>query len=230
MLTYRGEVRLRRLQGKDLDRFRPNVFSAFKRRALSAIRTVAELPSGSRSVVNNLDCRRLGEEYESHTVITSPPYGDDKNGVGYFQFSRNMLYWVGVSLEEQKRHREMFLGGGNGTEDRSAPSETLTRTLEVISARKAVHHREAVNFYCDYFEGLKRIVSVTQERVIIVIGDRVLSRTRINNGNITTEFMESLGWGLEHYYTRQLLKKRIANLGGDGGGISLEHIMVFRRS
>ena len=86
-----------------------------------------------------------------------------------------------------------------------------------------------MNFYLDYLDGLKQIASVAQERVIIVIGDRVLSRTRINNGHITTDFMRELGWGLEHYYTRQLIKKRIANLGGDGGGISLEHVMVFRR-
>ncbi len=105
----------------------------------------------------------------------------------------------------------------------------MEKTLAVIRERKTAHYREAVNFYSDYRDGLKQIASLAQERVIIVIGDRVLSRTRINNGHITTDFMRELGWGLEHYYTRQLIKKRIANLGGDGGGISLEHVMVFRR-
>ena len=229
MLTYRGEIRLRKMQGADLERFHPNVFAAFKKRALSAIKSVAELPAGSRADVFTMDCRKLTKRQSCHTVITSPPYGDDKNGVGYFQFSRNMLFWIGVSLEEQKRQREAFLGCGVDANDKRVPTETLKQTLEVIRERKMAHYREAANFYFDYLDGLKRIASVAHERVIIVIGDRVLSRTRINNGHITTDFMRELGWGLEHYYTRQLLKKRIANLGGDGGGISLEHIMVFRR-
>lgn len=228
MLTYRGEIRLRKLQGKDLERFQPNVFAAFKKRALSAIKSVSELPPGQQAKVFTLDCRKLTQRQSCHTVITSPPYGDDKNGVGYFQFSRNMLFWIGVSLEEQKRQREDFLGCGADAHDKLDFSKTLQQTLTVIGERKTTHHREAVNFYADYFNGLKQIGSVAHERVIIVIGDRVLSRTRINNGHITTEFMRELGWGLEHYYTRQLIKKRIANLGGDGGGISLEHVMVFR--
>ena len=230
MLTYRGEIRLRKMQGADLEKFQPNVFTAFRKRALSAIKSVAELPPGSRATVLKMDCRKLTRQQLCHTVITSPPYGDDKNGVGYFQFSRNMLFWVGISLEEQKRQRESFLGSGVDAHEKSNSSETLRQTLAVIRERKMSHHREAVNFYLDYMDGLKRIASVAQERVIIVIGDRVLSRTRINNGHITTDFMRALGWGLEHYYTRQLIKKRIANLGGDGGGISLEHVMVFRRA
>jgi DNA modification methylase len=229
MLTYRGEIRLRKLQGSDLERFHPNVFAAFKRRALSAIKSVSELPPDGRADVFTMDCRKLTREQSCHTVITSPPYGDDKNGVGYFQFSRNMLFWIGVPLEEQKCRREAFLGCGVDALGKAATSKTLEKTLAVIRERKTTHYREAVNFYSDYRDGLKQIASRAQERVIIVIGDRVLSRTRINNGHITTDFMRELGWGLEHYYTRQLIKKRIANLGGDGGGISLEHVMVFRR-
>ncbi len=229
MLTYRGEIRLRKMQGADLERFHPNVFAAFKKRALSAIKSVAELPAGSRADLFTMDCRKLTKRQSCHTVITSPPYGDDKNGVGYFQFSRNMLFWIGVSLEEQKRQREAFLGCGVDVNEKRVPTETLKQTLAIIRERKMAHYHEAANFYFDYLDGLKRIASMAHERVIVVIGDRVLSRTRINNGHITTDFMRELGWGLEHYYTRQLLKKRIANLGGDGGGISLEHIMVFRR-
>src|SRR5439155_23799308 len=151
------------------------------------------------------------------------------NGVGYFQFSRNMLYWIGVSLDDQKRHKDDFLGSmANGIHG-VPETATLQRTLARIDERKTVHHREAASFYTDYYAALQRITNVTDERVIVIIGDRVLSRTKISNGHITTEFMQAIGWELEHYYTRQLIKKRIANLGGDGGGISLEHIMVFRR-
>src|SRR5438445_5145530 len=140
-----------------------------------------------------MDCRKLTRQQSCHTVITSPPYGDDKNGVGYFQFSRNMLFWIGASLEEQKRQRQAFLGCGVDAHGRAASSKTLKKTLAVICERKTAHYREAVNFYSDYLDALKQIASVAQERTIIVIGDRVLSRTRINNGHTTTAFMRDLG-------------------------------------
>jgi hypothetical protein len=227
MLTYRGEIRLRRLQGKDLERFKPNVTAAFKRRALLAIEEVARIPRTANVTVHQMDCRKLTPDFRCHTVITSPPYGDDKNGVGYFQFSRNMLYWIGIPLEEQKARKDEFLGSmANGIHG-VPETPTLQRTLAVIKERKPAHHREAASFYTDYYGALQKIASLTDERVIVIIGDRVLSRTKISNGHITTEFMQAIGWKLEHYYNRQLIKKRIANLGGDGGGIFLEHIMVF---
>jgi DNA modification methylase len=229
MLTYRGEVRLHKLQGRDLERFKPSVFNAFKKRALSAIGNVDSLPKGVRSTVLCLDCRKLTEAQRCHTVITSPPYGDDKNGVGYFQFSRNMLYWIGVPLEDQKQQKQSFLGSLVNAAGDIPSTPTLRQILEIIGTRKAVHQKEAIAFYSDYYRGLERITAITDERVIVIIGDRVLSRTKINNGHITTEFMQNIGWSLEHYYNRVLTKKRIPNLGGDGGGISLEHIMVFRR-
>jgi site-specific DNA-methyltransferase (cytosine-N4-specific) len=229
MLTYRGEIRLRRLQGVDLEKFRPNVQEAFKRRALIAIGEVAKLPRTAHVTVHQMDCRKLTPDFRCHTVVTSPPYGDDKNGVGYFQFSRNMLYWIGVPLEEQKSKKDEFLGSmANGIHGVPA-TDTLQRTLALLKERKPVHHREAASFYADYYGALQKIASLASHRVIVIIGDRVLSRTKISNGHITTEFMRSIGWELEHYSNRQLVKKRIANLGGDGGGISIEHIMVFRR-
>lgn len=229
MLTYRGEIRLRKLQGRDLARFQPDVFAAFRKRAVTAIARVGSLPKGCHAKVKWGDARQIGEAARCHTVITSPPYGDDKNGVGYFQFSRNMLYWIGVPLEELKAQKQSFLGGmANGVHG-VPETPTLQRTLGIIKRQKDVHHREAASFYTDYFNALKRMASVTEERVIIIIGDRVLSRTEINNGHITTEFMGAISWDLERYYSRQIIKKRIANLGGDGGGIALEHIMVFRK-
>ena len=231
MLTYRGEVRLRRLRDAELERFRPNVFAAFKRRALAAIQNVAELPRDNDITVRLLDARKLGSAERCNTVITSPPYGDDKNGIGYFQFSRNMLYWIGISLEDQKRQKASFLGSCTPhTGESLLASATLKHTVEIIRERSANHYREALSFYADYYDALCSITATTDERVIIVIGDRVLSRTRIHNEHITTEFLNALGWPLEHYYTRELTKKRIANLGGDGGGISTEHILIYRRA
>ena len=230
MLTYRGEIRLRKLQGKDLKRFRPDVFSAFRKRAELALTRVAQLPEGNHARVYLCDARQINHAQTFHTVITSPPYADDTNGVSYFQFSRNMLYWIGVSLDELKEQRRSFLGcgGTNGAQIDVPPSEMLKGVLTRLEQRNQTHCKQARVFYHDYYNALRTISSIVEARAIIIIGDRVLSRTHINNGRITTEMMDTLGFGLEHYYTREIKKKRIPNLGGDGGGTSVEHILVYR--
>lgn len=231
MLTYRGEIRLRRLQGRDLERFQPNVYEVFRKRAELAMGRVAQLPAGISATVELRDARQIEVEGGFHTVITSPPYADDTNGVGYFQFSRNMLYWIGVSLDFQKQRRQSFLGCGKFEIEKipTPPSRTLQDILSLIEARSPKHWQQAVLFYHDYYTALRSIARAVQSRAIIIIGDRVLSRTYINNGHITTEFMDALDFGLEHYYTREITKKRIPNLGGDGGGTAVEHILIYRR-
>lgn len=231
MLTYRGEIRLRRLQGEDLEKIQPSCDGCISEEGKVAMGRVSQLPIDCSARVLLRDAKELGQEEICHSIVSSPPYADDTNGVGYFQFSRNMLYWIGVSLDDQKRHRQDFLGSRNikPSETIQVPSKTLRQVLAVIEQRNSSHHKQALSFYQDYYRALAVMASVVAERVIIIIGDRVLSRTYINNGHITTEFMDTLGFGLEHYYTRELKKKRIANLGGDGGGTSVEHILVYRR-
>jgi hypothetical protein len=231
MLTYRGEVRLRRLRPEDEAKFAPNVRRIFMKRAALAVERISTLPRGASAAVHRADCRRIKSDEEFDCVITSPPYGDDKNGVGYFQFSRNMLHFLGFTNSALKSNRAEFLGCGSA--DVSAHTELSPALNAVVKACGTVSNRlrlDAERFYHDYYEALKALTHVTRERIIVVTGDRVLARTFIDNGKITADFLEALGWPLEHYYSREIRKKRIANLGGDGGQISREHVLVHRRA
>lgn len=227
MLTYRGEVRLRKLQGADLERFQPDVLNVFKKRADLGIERAGALPEGAGAEVLLQDARDMPyRDGQFSTVICSPPYGDDKNGVGYFQFSSKMLYFLGY--DDLKPYRKQFLGGVK--EDKTVPpSAILLDSLEHVRQRDLAHYREAVAFYSDYYTALREMGRVAADRIVIVVGNRVLSRTAFDNAMITVEMFDSLGIGLEHYFQRTLPKKRIANLGGDGGGGNVEHILVFRR-
>lgn len=226
MLTYRGEVRLRKLQGLDLNRFNPDVMSAFKKRAEITIERVNELPVGAKAEISLADSRAMPyKDNQFSTIICSPPYGDDKNGVGYFQFSSKMLYFLGY--EDLKEYKKQFLGGDKGNKE-IPPSDSLLESLENVYWRNQIHYKEAVAFYSDYYMALKEMKRVASDRIIIVIGNRVLSRTAFENAKITVEMFEHLGLDLECYFQRTLPKKRIANLGGDGGGGKIEHILVFK--
>lgn len=110
MLTYRGEVRLRKLQGQDLQKFSPHILEALKKRSVLTFERVNSLPVGAKADVILADTKMMPyKDNEFSTIICSPPYGDDKNGVGYFQFSSKMLYFLGY--EDLKKYKKKFLGG-----------------------------------------------------------------------------------------------------------------------
>lgn len=226
MLTYRGEVRLRKLQGSDYENFHPDVHNAFEKRAALAMERVPLLPRNSHPHASLTDATYLpfADNYFS-TIICSPPYGDDKNGVGYFQFSSKMLYFLGY--ENLKPYKNLFLGGVKDHKT-PPPSNSLEESLEHVLQRNEDHYKEAVAFYRDYYTALNEMVRVASDRIIIVVGNRVLSRTVFDNAKITVEMLASLGVPLEHYFQRTIPKKRIANLGNDGGGSNQEHILIFK--
>jgi adenine-specific DNA methylase len=229
MLTYRGEVRLRRLREEDFNKFNPDVLRSFAKRYKIAYDRIITLPESSVSDIAVRDIKKMNFADESfHSLICSPPYADDKNGVGYFQFSKNMLEWLGYTKEEISDHKKMFLGASK--EINSLPkSESLEISLKNVQQRNAVHYKEAVSFYHDYNLGLQEMSRVIKKNIIIVIGNRVLSRTQFDNAQITVDFFRNMGVKLKHHYTRELRKKRIANMGGDGGGIAKEHILIFQK-
>lgn len=229
MLTYRGEVRLRRLTGNDLEKFNPDTFNSFNKRFNVASERVSELPQNVYCDIEKRDIRNLPFENEQfYSIITSPPYADDKNGVGYFQFSKNMLHFLGYNLESIKEHKDLFHGSIK-TNKHPLNSESLNKSLVNVKKNSEDKYIEAVAFYHDYEQGLKEMARVTSKWIIIVIGNRVLSRTEFDNVAITIESFDNMGISLQDHLTRELKKKRIPNLGGDGGGINLEHILVFKK-
>lgn len=184
------------------------------------------MPVGAKADIILADTKMLPyKNNQFSTIICSPPYGDDKNGVGYFQFSSKMLYFLGY--KDLKIYKKKFLGG-NKENKFIPPSSSLSRSLKNVYQRNQVHFSEAVAFYSDYYVALQEMKRVTTDRIIIIVGNRILSRTYFDNARITVEMLEYMGVELEYYFQRELPRKRIANLGGDGGGGSIEHILVFK--
>lgn len=230
MLTYRGEVRLRKLRGKDLQKFHPDPFDIFEKRYNTALEQISSLPMGCSSGVSTEDIRRLPlEDNEYHSIICSPPYADDTNGVGYFQFSRYMLEWLGMTPEAINKYKKLFLGSEKKGKD-VPQSETLHESISHVKENSKKHYKEAIAFYADYYQALLEMNRVVSDWIIIVIGNRVLARTLFDNANITIELFKSIGIPLIDYYSRINNKKRIPNLGGDGGGTNVEHILIFKKS
>lgn len=233
-LTYRGEVRLRKLRGEDYDKFNPNVLEEFTKRMENALQRVSLLPLKKyKPSVFEGNCRNMHfQDNEFDLVITSPPYGDIKNTIPYHQFSKNMLYWLGIGDESLIKMRGGSLGAKNG-QQKIPSSKTLKNAISKMNKPNLIE--EAVRFYVDYLEALKEITRVTSERVVITIGHRILNAVHIDNPNITTELMNSIGWRLEDRFNRKIRKKRLNRKMGfgnnaKGGTIDTEAILVYTPS
>jgi hypothetical protein len=72
---------------------------------------------------------------------------------------------------------------------------------------------------------------VTNDKIVIVIGNRVLNKTVVNNANITTEFFENMGIKLSEHLKRDLPSKRLPRFGDSkivqGGQIDKEDILIY---
>jgi len=229
-LTYRNEIRLRRMTEKEQERFNPDVFRKFEEKLAEALSRVPDLPEGSKARVGKLDIRKLQlAKYKdiADAIVCSPPYGDERNGVPYTQFAKNMLFWLGYSADQIRESKNMSLGWG--AKQRVVPhSRTLLEAIEKIEAYPD-SVEEAINFYADYFEALKGMSNAAKDRIVIVIGQRVLRDTIFNNGKITAELMAEIGLPVEVAFLRKLPSKRLPKMRNYGAAINKETILVFKK-
>jgi site-specific DNA-methyltransferase (cytosine-N4-specific) len=227
-LTYRNEIRLRRMSKEEQDTFNPDVFDKFEEKLNQAIERVPNLPDGCRAVVEKIDARSLPfRKNQFDAIVCSPPYGDERNGVPYTQFAKNMLYWLGFTREDIMLAKKVSLGWSKG-EKAAPPSSTFIENLEKIR-EYPISVVEAIAFYADYFVALKKMAHVVRDRIMIVIGQRVLQNTVFDNAKITAELMAEIGINLEKIILRKLPTKRLPKMREYGAAINEESILIFKK-
>lgn len=225
-LTYRNEIRLRRMSPEEIEKFNVDPLERFQQRATRAAEAVAQLPETNPDInTGNVQSMDLKNDSVS-AIVCSPPYGDERNGVSYSQFSKNMLGWLGHSPEEIRQSKGQTLGWGNAV--RTTPvSKTLDAALDAISEYpKSV--KEAVAFYSDYQTALSEMARVAKGPVVIVIGKRVLRDTIFDNGAITIDLMQNVGVPLRERFYRSLPSKRLPRMRKFGAAINREDILAFQ--
>ena len=231
-LTYRNEIELRHLEPEDLERFNPDVLGEFIKRLEDASRRVAQLPvfpTIPQVVEGDTRYLEFGDN-EFDLTITSPPYGDVANTIPYHQFSKNMLYWLGMDDSAVANIRLNSLGSKK-TSVNGFPRVNAFKSA-IAQMSKEESSTNATLFYSDYYRALKEIARVTSERIIVVVGHRVVNDVIIDNPTITTEIMRNLGWKLEAKYNRTIRRKRLSKKMGmasnfQGAMIDREAILVY---
>jgi hypothetical protein len=101
----------------------------------------------------------------------------------------------------------------------------LRETINTVKNERS--QLEALAFYYDYCLSLKEMARVVNDKIVIVIGQRVLDRRVFDNSKITVELLDDVGVKLEQEFTRNLPSKRLPKLREFGGVIDKEHILIF---
>lgn len=226
-LTYRNEIRLRRMSPEEIESFDVDPLERFRVRVERATEAVANLPEQSKSDVDSGTVQSIDLEDNSiSAIVCSPPYGDERNGVSYTQFSKNMLGWLGHSQTDIKHSKDQTLGWGKAS--RTCPiSTTLESALSAIDEFPSSVN-EAVAFYSDYQTALTEMARVAAGPIVIVIGKRVLRDTIFDNGEITIDLMRNIGVPLRERFYRSLPSKRLPKMRTFGAAINSEDILVFQ--
>jgi len=234
-VDWRSSRYIRILPQEELDNHDPDVFMLFGG-ALSETQRKLDTFAGTKmwpAVVLQGDARTLPLKSNSiDLVITSPPYGEERNTIPYIRWSKLSLWWLGLidSRVQTSQLEAQSLGGkGSRTEALEViPAPTFWKAVEGVSDKRL---NEAVPFIRDYLITLQEIRRVLKPsgRACIVIGHRSISRRLIDMGEVTRELGEaaSLQWETAHF--REIPKKMIPWTTPTGKTISTESIVVLRR-
>lgn len=208
--------------------FNPDISEVFRKYVELAEQRIATLPPGATARIEQGDTRMMSFANEAaDAIVCSPPYGDERNGVNYTQFSKNMLHWLGYSRNQIRHSKSRSLGWGK-VQRSVPPSPTLCAALERMNDNPTAV-RAAIAFYADYYDALREMARVTRERIIIVIGNRVLNKQVLDNGQITADLMDALGIPMETCHFRKLPTKRLPKMREAGAAIDQETILVFQK-
>lgn len=160
-------------------------------------------------------------------IVTSPPYGEEKNTMDYARFSKLALYWLGLDGGHVKEMKTKALGSKlKHWQEVEVGSKTLRAKLREISLKSQLRADEVSSFFCDYLVCLKQMFEVGKPdtNCCIVIGDRTAGGIPIPNGEITSQLCENVGFTISECVVRKMYLRALHS-----NVIASENIIIARR-
>jgi hypothetical protein len=178
-----------------------------------------------RTTTKNLESQ-IGKE-KVNLIVTSPPYGEEKNTMDYARFSKLALYWLGLDGQQVREMKNEALGSSQRQwNDSELPSATLQEKLAEIACKNKKRADEVYSFFYDYAACLKAMFDALKwdSYCCIVIGDRTASGMPIPNGIITSELSNAIGYTMTERLERKMYMRALrSNI------IGSENILIMKK-
>jgi len=161
-------------------------------------------------------------------IVTSPPYGEERNTMDYTRFSKLSLYWLDLDQQDIQKMRERALGASpRRWQEADMPSKTLTAKLSEVVAKNERRADEVYSFFHDYLICLKQMFDTLKEDgyCCIIIGDRTANRISIPNGRITSELCENIGYVVIEMLERKMFMRTLRS-----SVIGSENVLIMKRA
>jgi len=230
-----GDTFIKRLSSEKLRKYRPNVMATFKQYTLDAtnlMKAFSRVCSKEAEVnVTFADARELPFSDESvDLIVTSPPYGEERNTISYTRWSKLSSLWLGYEGSFIRRIEKASLGGRDHP-NLETSSQTLNEMLQEVAKSDIELAKAAAQYFRDYGRCLEEMYRILSKGrfCCIVIGNRSIKRKRIPMDIITREFGNKIGFIHERTYYRKIPTKAIPWICAKGETIARENVIVLKK-
>lgn len=239
-IDHRSSRFIRILPPDKLRSFRPDVFGHFRKKLIDSI---SRIDSFTKQCHANLsvkagfgDARELEQESDSvDAIITSPPYGEEKNTVGYARWSKFSIAWLRLNHEKLGKSEKLSLGFRPAQDVTTAvqelPSPTAKRLLSDLVKKDKERVRDALPFFFEYLSTLQQMYRVSKSGAFccIVIGDRSIRMRPLNMDKVTVELGKEAGFAHVKSFHRAIPMKLIPWTTPTGRTISRESMVILKK-
>lgn len=234
-----GDTFIKRISERELAKHNPDTFSEFSKTVIenshlmksfwNAFTAIPDPKPHSQMLAE--DARQMSLNTASvDNIITSPPYGEEKNTISYNRWSKLSLFWLGYSRDEIAAAEKLTLGSKNGN-DRTIHSPTVETILSDVEKEDKKLANDAEAFFTDYKTAIRELYRVLKEEgyCCIVLGNRSLKRRRVPMDKVTVDFGKDLGFKQVVTYYRNIPSKSIPWTVAKGDTIASENIIIMRK-
>jgi len=247
-IDLRSSRFIRTMPKEKLVKFNPNVLKQFRKRLSDSVRRVEQFTIKVKGlelerslnepavIIRKEDARKLPfENGEFDAIVTSPPYGEEKNTIGYTRWSKLSLIWLRLDSKTIKESERQALGACASTNVKeqleALPSPTAVSLLREILKEDEARIKDALPFFFDYLQALKEMYRVLKwnSNCCIVIGDRSIRKRLVDMEKVTVELGEEAGFVHKASFFRDIPQKLIPWTTPTGKTISRESIIVLTK-
>jgi DNA modification methylase len=245
-IDLRSSRFIRTIPKEKLTDFNPNVLAQFRKKSMECVHQINLFTRKIRNLesewkrerpavtVIKQDARNLrfrAEQFDA--AITSPPYGEEKNTVGYSRWAKLSLIWLGLDGDAIKTSESQTLGAISAVNAKelleTLPSPTASTLMKTILEHDESRIRDALPFFFDYLTALKEMHRVLKpdSHCCIVIGDRSIRKKQLDMEKVTVELAKAAGFSHKTSFFREIPKKLIPWTTPTGKTISRESIVIL---